>query len=203
MKRLFQRTTRSLAWLAPVAVSVMLTGCGVSTDSPTNGDAGTGGGGEGTGSAPTGKQDKGEAKVELETIAVADIPKMLKKHEGKVIFIDVWGWACIPCMKAYPKTIDFYNEFKDKDLVVISVATNTEEKDREKSLNFLKKQKSVFENYIINVDEAGELQKMWDFTPIPALVVYNRKGERVQTFNEGADMHEKARKVIEAELEKK
>src|SRR5436309_10997392 len=77
------------------------------------------------------------------------------------------------------------NMYAKDGLVCMSVSVDDPD-DRDKALEFLKKQKAEFANYLI--DEPAEVwQKRLDVPAPPAVIVFGRDGKRVKTFTSEAD----------------
>jgi hypothetical protein len=90
-----------------------------------------------------------------------------------------------------------HNEYAKDGLVCMSVSVDDPD-DRDKALEFLKKQKADFANYLI--DEPGEVwEKKLDVPAPPAVIVFGRDGRRVKTFTTEADgqfTYEDVEKVV-------
>src|SRR5262245_36708102 len=67
--------------------------------------------------------------VTLVDASVEDFRELLKKHEGKVIFVDYWATWCGNCMEEFPHTVALANKHKDDGLTVISVALEMDPTD--------------------------------------------------------------------------
>jgi thiol-disulfide isomerase/thioredoxin len=60
---------------------------------------------------------------EFEGIAAWQNSKPLKMSQlrGKVVLVDFWAYSCINCLRTLPHVTRWYDEYKDKGLVVIGV----------------------------------------------------------------------------------
>ena len=48
-------------------------------------------------------------------------PLNIKELKGKVVLVDFWTYSCINCLRTLPHITKWYNDYKDKGLVVIGV----------------------------------------------------------------------------------
>ncbi|MBB3697589.1 redoxin family protein [Flammeovirga yaeyamensis] len=48
----------------------------------------------------------------------------LKDYKGKLVYIDVWASWCGPCLKEIPSLQKIEEEYKDKDIVFVSVSAD-------------------------------------------------------------------------------
>jgi len=48
-------------------------------------------------------------------------PLTMKQLRGKVVLIDFWAYSCINCLRTLPHVTRWYDEYKDKGLVVVGV----------------------------------------------------------------------------------
>ena len=51
----------------------------------------------------------------------------LAAQKGKVVFVDFWATWCPPCVMSVPEVEKLVEEYKGKDLVVISISLDTSE----------------------------------------------------------------------------
>jgi len=148
-------------------------------------------------------EQKPAAEVNLDVVSHAQFLEALKEHKGKVVLVDFWSTMCIPCMEKFPKVVKLNKEHGDEGLVCVSAAIIC---DKDKALNFLKKQNATMPNYLVEDD--AEAQKHWDFTGIPAYFVLDRNGVILKNgrFSDSVfeTVHfEDAEKAVLAELAKK
>ncbi len=88
-----------------------------------------------------------------------------------------------------------HNTYAKDGLVCMSVSVDDKD-DKDKPLEFLKKQKADFANYLI--DEPPEVwQKRLDVPAPPGVLVFGRDGRRVKTFTtEDPFTYEDVEKVV-------
>ena len=75
----------------------------------------------------------------------------LKDFRGKIVFLNFWASWCVPCREEMPAMDRLYQEFKDKNFVVLAVAVKDRKQD---AINFVKELKL---SYPIGLDPEGEV----------------------------------------------
>jgi thiol-disulfide isomerase/thioredoxin len=118
--------------------------------------------------------------VKLNSVKWPELEKAIAAQKGKVVVIDVWADFCIPCKKEFPHLVELHQKYARDGLACMSLTVDDKD-DAEKALTFLKKQKAVFSNYLI--DESAELwTKNLDVPCPPAAIIFDRSGKKVKTF---------------------
>jgi thiol-disulfide isomerase/thioredoxin len=121
-----------------------------------------------------------ESVVKLSSVKWPELEKAISAQKGKVVVIDVWADFCIPCKREFPHLVELHQKYVKDGLTCISLTVDDKD-DVDKALAFLKKQKAVFANYLI--DEPAELwSKKLDVPCPPAAIIFDRAGKRVKTF---------------------
>lgn len=105
------------------------------------------------------------------------------KNRGKVVLVDFWGDFCRPCKEAFPHTVELSKKFAAQGLVVITVAIDPIDENRDamkgKLLAFLKKQNAAFTN--IWLDEGDDFfAKKFRSDTVPCMYVFDRQGKWTQ-----------------------
>jgi thiol-disulfide isomerase/thioredoxin len=142
---------------------------------------------------PTAIDDTKTAPNPTETVtlvdaSVEDFRELLKKHEGKVIFVDYWATWCGNCMEEFPHTVALAEKHKGDGLVVISVALETDPTDattRTAAKKFLEEKGAKFDNLLYTGD--GTSQQAYDEfeigdLPIPHFQLFDRQGKLIRKF---------------------
>jgi thiol-disulfide isomerase/thioredoxin len=127
------------------------------------------------------------AAVTLVDATHEDYKKLLKKHEGQVVFVDFWATWCGNCMEEFPHTVALAEKHRDQKLAVVSVALELDPTDaatRQYALDFLTKKNATFENLIFTSDgTSDEALAGFDIDPpIPHFHLYDRSGKLIRKF---------------------
>jgi len=150
----------------------------------------------------------GSTEVTLTTVTPQEFDAVIAKHKGKVVFVDFWATWCVPCRKAFPKTVEVAAKHPD-ELVVISMSFDDPEA-RPDALEFLTEQKATFENLMCKLGGGDESFSAYDIgdAGLPYFRLYGRDGELVQVFKNDVDAgkgvdEDEVHHAIEALLAKK
>lgn len=152
--------------------------------------------------APAGEASAGSRKVTLRDATHEDFRALLKRHEGKVVFVDYWGTWCGNCMEEFPHTVELAKKHRDQGLVVISVALEldpTDAETRAAALDFLKKENATFDNLIYPSDGTAEdaLVGFGIDSALPHFQLFDRGGKLVKKFTYSDPQHPISREDID------
>src|SRR5689334_839202 len=118
--------------------------------------------------------------ITLTVIDDKSLQAAVDKHVGKVVLVDCWATWCVPCVKAFPHTVELSRKYADQGLVVMSLSFDDPEEARlAKIKDFLREQRATFENYISSLDLAGDGATAFaiDDGAIPHYKLYDRSGK--------------------------
>ncbi|MGV3767929.1 MAG: TlpA family protein disulfide reductase [Chitinophagaceae bacterium] len=121
----------------------------------------------------------------------------LSDYLGKVVLVDVWATWCKPCIAEQPALKKLVEDFKGKDVVVMSVSIDTEKDKWEKMVE--ENQLSGLQLYSNN---EGPLLKDYEIVAVPRFILFDKKGKVVQ-FNALRPSDPKLKALIETQLDKK
>jgi hypothetical protein len=109
----------------------------------------------------------------------------------------------VPCKEKFPHLVQMHQELSKDGLVVISLSVDDPD-DKEGALEFLKKQKATFQNFLLEDKDRNEKagdEKLYHSAP-PIMHVFDREGKKVKTL-EGKKEAEGVEKLVKELLEKK
>ena len=101
--------------------------------------------------------------------------EILKKHEGKTIFIEVWASWCSDCIKALPE-VKKLNETYGKEVVFVNLSCD---KTYEKWLEGINKYQVEGDNYLIPDGMKGNFGKSLNVDWIPRFLIVDKTGNIV------------------------
>ncbi len=133
-----------------------------------------------------------EKKVELVELDYPAIDALNASTKGKVVVVDYWSTACIPCIREFPKLVALDAKYDDDKLACISVSLdyyggNTKvEEFREPVLEQLEKFGATFDNVLAADDTDVMIEKLKIDAP-PAVFVFDRDGELARKFIENEE----------------
>lgn len=98
----------------------------------------------------------------------------LADYRGKWVLVNFWATWCKPCLSEIPELNSLHNAHKDKDLVVIGIATDSGERD--KIAEFAKQHAIAYPVVMGNRKLNAQIGVI---EVLPSSYLYNPKGEQV------------------------
>ena len=95
----------------------------------------------------------------------------LKDFRGKTVFLNFWATWCVPCREEMPAMERLYQEFKDKNFVILAVNVKDRKQD---AVNFLKELKITYPSAFDPEGQVGLLYGAWG---LPTTYLIGPKGE--------------------------
>jgi thiol-disulfide isomerase/thioredoxin len=144
------------------------------------------------------------AEVKLDVVKFKDYLGKMDALHGKIVIVDVWGEFCPPCKIEFPHLVEMHEKYAKKGVACVSISLDPLE-NQEDAIKFLKKQKAVFTNILLD-----EKNKVWQdhfhiFGP-PAVFVYDRAGKLAARFDHNDDdktySYQDVEKTVQKLLEK-
>lgn len=97
------------------------------------------------------------------------------KFRGKYVYIDLWASWCGPCVREIPHLQALETEFKDSNVVFVSISVDTSEDAWKKRVAGLKLHGNQF------IDAEGKLSPALNIQGIPHFLIYDKEG-RLHTY---------------------
>ena len=95
----------------------------------------------------------------------------LKDFRGKLVFLNFWATWCVPCREEMPAMEKLYQEFKEKNFVVLAVNVKDRKQD---AVNFAKELKL---SYPIVIDPDAQVGLLYGAWGLPTTYLIGPKGE--------------------------
>lgn len=114
---------------------------------------------------------------------------LLKKHKGKVIYVDFWASWCAPCRRSMPHAKALREEYKNKNIVFIYLAKN-DKLDAWKRAIIKDKTNHLAENYLIENSIVSKMITDLNISSIPRYLIYDKTGKLVHKNAPGSSSDE-------------
>ncbi len=130
-----------------------------------------------------------EVSVTLTDGTWKDVEALVAKNAGKVVVVDLWSTACLPCMTEFPNLVALHDAHPDKIVCVsfnldyAGIKNKGPEYYRPKVETFLKKQKAGFSNFLSTV-AADKVFEDLELSSIPAVYVFGKDGKLAKRFDD-------------------
>lgn len=118
----------------------------------------------------------------------------LKDFRGKIVFLNFWASWCTPCREEMPSMEKLYQEFKDKNFVILAV--NVKDRKQE-ALDFVRDLKIT---YPIAIDPGGQVGLLYGAWGLPTTYLIGPKGEGLARAWGPADWYGPAARKLIKEL---
>lgn len=148
--------------------------------------------------------------VGVRVVDKAGYDKVIAANKGKVVVVDCWATWCVPCRKAFPKTVELAKEYADKGVVVVSLSFDNPVKGQapEGVKRFLALNDAHFENLVSSLDISEDGADVFEIPEgaLPHFKVYGKDGKLFKAFESGEDKefkHEDIEEAVKAALKAK
>ena len=112
-----------------------------------------------------------EKAPDFELDDMQGVKHRLSEYRGKVVLINFWASWCRECMGEMPSLNSLYEKFKNKDVVVLGVSTDSNYEDIKKSLGRTRV------TYPVLIDRKGEVfENKYAVMGLPTTVIVDKKG---------------------------
>lgn len=126
--------------------------------------------------------------VKLKTANWEEVLAEVKKHQGKVVVLDIWSTSCQPCLREFPKLVNLSQNYPNQ---VVCLSLNTDyygsskkppEFYEETVRKVLSQLNAKFDNYLCTLP-SDEFYEEIDLASIPAVYVFGTDGEIAERFD--------------------
>lgn len=97
----------------------------------------------------------------------------LNNYLGKKVFVNFWASWCEPCKAEMPAIEKIYQEYKDKDLVILAINIGENKKTVERFITDNKY------NFQVLLDPKGKIAEEYNVSAIPVSYFINENGDIV------------------------
>ena len=132
--------------------------------------------------------DDKPAEIKLQTLSWEETQKLIASKKGKIVVVDAWSTSCVPCIKEFPNLVALHQSHAadvacvSLNLDYIGLKSKPPEFYRERVTKFLTKHKATFDNVLCSEEIEAVCEKL-GVPSIPAVLVYDRTGKLVKTFD--------------------
>lgn len=189
---------RSRPFLALLAISICLCGCASESEAPNEStqevppdEASNVDSVSSENPAPAAEQATetlAPADVKLKTANWEEVLSEVKKHNGKVVVLDIWSTSCQPCLREFPHLVNLSQTYPE-NLVCLSLNTDyygstkkPPEYYEESVRKVLSDLNATFDNYLCT-SPSDELYEEMKLASIPAVYVFGPEGEIAERFD--------------------
>ena len=134
-------------------------------------------------------QAQASKTIGIRVVDKAGYDKVIAANKGKVIVVDCWATWCVPCRKAFPKTVELSKAYADKDVVVVSLCFDGAVKGQapESVKQFLALNDAYFENLLSSLDISDEGAEAFEIPEgaLPHFKIYGKDGKLFKAFASG------------------
>ena len=99
--------------------------------------------------------------------------KLLKNHRSKVLFLDVWGTWCRPCINAFPQINKLHHEFKDERIEFVFLCIGSSKKEWLKTRN---DHNLPGTHYLLSDDQYAVLSNQFNILGLPRYIIIDSEG---------------------------
>ena len=105
----------------------------------------------------------------IETLDFNGFSKVVESYKGKVVLVNFFGTWCPPCKAETPDFVEIYEQFKDKNFVIIGLAVDRDKADAVKFVNDYKITYPVYQ-------ASEELSRYFNVGPRPTSFLLDKEG---------------------------
>ena len=123
----------------------------------------------------------------------------LSDFKGKIVYLDFWTTGCGPCRREYPYLVKLQSEYKDKDIVFVSISID---KDYQEWKKYVIEKKIEGITLIKGLGCDYDVAKAYQISGVPSFKLIDKEG-RIIDANAPRPSSSEIRKVLNELLEAK
>lgn len=108
--------------------------------------------------------------TDLEVMDAAGYDKLKEKYKGKLMIINFFASWCPPCKEETPDFVSVYEDFKDKNFVIVGLSIDDSKED---AIDFVNRYRITYPVYLAS----PALQRRYNVSKIPTSFIYNGDGQ--------------------------
>ena len=116
--------------------------------------------------------------VTITAVTFEQWQQRLVNYKSEIVVVDFWATWCTPCVESFPHMLKMYEKYRVRGVRFVSMNLDdrSDAQALEMALDFLVKQKALFENYRMDEKVPDAFEKL-DLQSIPAVLIYDRTGK--------------------------
>ena len=122
--------------------------------------------------------EKGRTAPDFTCIDTLGKSFSLNDFKGKYIYVDLWASWCAPCIKEIPYFEKLKNEFKDRNIVFLSISVD---ENVEKWKKTLKKENMKGAQFYAGGEYDSEIKKIYNINSLPRFILIDRDGKIINS----------------------
>ena len=137
-----------------------------------------------------------DADTQEEKEIIGDIfQNLADRHQGKVMYIDIWATWCGPCKSEIPHAIELHNYFEKAPIVFVNLCLASSKIEWEKAM---KNPQLVGEHYYFNREQTELLRNKLKFSGYPTYMIIDKNGN----ITDGNAPRPSSNEIIKKKLKK-
>lgn len=121
-----------------------------------------------------------ESPTQMPVFALPDLDGKVRKSSefmGHPVIIDFWATWCVSCKESIPTLAELSTKYEGKGLTVIGISL-----DKGSDEKIRKAAKKMGINYLVLVDKENTMSKVFGYSGIPSVYVFNRRGVTIKAM---------------------
>ena len=140
------------------------------------------------------------AKNQVVPLDQAGLKNLVKKRNGKILFLNIWATWCAPCVEEFPDLIKLARSYPGSQVEVVGISADYPDEVESKILPFIRKQNVPFRIYVAKFDHQEDFINNVDSSwsgALPASLVFDAQGKQ-RYFAVGVGTFEKFKRVVDS-----